>query len=119
MWLLQRLLGGKDRKQTKRWDEWIAVYFKISNDEYGTEEERDAIHRFTDKLAEVILESGVGVFDGDEFGNGECGLFMYGANADRLFNVVEPLLRGWKPLNGGYAIKRYGAPIGQSERIEF
>lgn len=72
-----------------------------------------------DLFAEVILKSGAGVFDGDEFGNGECGLFMYGPNADRLFNVVEPLLRGWKPLEGGYAIKRYGTPAGQSERIEF
>ena len=119
MGLLKKLLGGNNIQSTKPSDEWIAVYLKVSNDEYSTEEERDSFHQFTDKLAEVILNSGAGVFDGDEFGNGECGLFMYGPNADRLFNVVEPLLRGWTPLAGGYAIKRYGAPAGQSERIEF
>ncbi len=100
-------------------DETIAVYIKLSNDKYGTEEERDSIYQFTDKLVEVVLKSGAGVFDGDEFGNGECGLFMYGPNADRLFSAVESLLRSWKPLEGGYVIKRYGAPDGQSERIEF
>lgn len=119
MGLLKKILSGKVHQSTSRSDEWIAIYFKVSNDEYGTDEERDVIHHFTDILAEVILKSGAGVFDGDEFGNGECGLFMYGPNADRLFNVVEPLLRGWKPLRGGYAIKRYGAPVGQSERVEF
>ena len=119
MGLLKKLLGGNNIQSTKPSDEWIAVYLKVSNDEYGTEEERDSIHQFTDKLAEVILKSGAGVFDGDEFGNGECGLFMYGANADQLFNVMESLLRDWKPLAGGYAIKRYGAPAGLSERIEF
>ena len=119
MGLLKKLLGGNNIQSTKPSDEWIAVYLKVSNDEYGTEEERDSIHQFTDKLAEVILKSGAGVFDGDEFGNGECGLFMYGPNADQLFNVMESLLRGWKPLAGGYAIKRYGAPAGLSERIEF
>lgn len=119
MRLLQKILGGKDLQPTKPPEEWIAVYFKLSNDEYGTQEERDSIHQFTDKLAEVIRKSGMGVFDGDEFGNGECGLFMYGLDADQLFNVVEPLLRTWEPIKGGYAIKRYGAPAGQSERIEF
>ena len=119
MKLLKKLLPSNGIDPTKPADEWIAVYFKLSNGEYGTEEERDSIHRFTDKLSEIISESGMGIFDGDEFGNGEGGLFMYGPNADRLFNVVEPSLRGWKPLEGGYAIKRYGAPAGQSERIEF
>lgn len=119
MGLFQKLLGGRERKQKKLADEWIAAYFKLASEGYGTQEERDSIHRFTNELAEVIRESGTGIFDGDEFGNGECGLFMYGPNADQLFNVVEPLLRRWKPLEGGYVIKRYGAPAGQSERVEF
>lgn len=121
MGLLQKYLGGKgkDIQQTKHPDEWIAVYLKLSDSEYGTQEERDSIHRFTDELSALIRESGIGVFDGDEFGNGEGGLFMYGPNADLLFNLVEPLLRSWKPLEGGYAIKRYGAPASQSERIDF
>lgn len=101
MRLLSKLLRSNKRDQAKQPDEWIAVYFKLSNQEHGTSEERDSIHRFTDELAGLIRESGAGVFDGDEFGNGECGLFMYGPNADRLFNAAEPLLRRWKPLAGG------------------
>jgi len=110
---------GPKKQLSKSDDEWIAVYFNFSDSDYGTQAERDSIHRFTDILSAAIQQSGEGVFDGDEFGNGECGLFMYGPSADRLFCVIEPLLSGWEPLKGGYAIKRYGAPVEQRERIEF
>ena len=118
MKFLNKLFATKKSPSASK-DEWIAVYFKLSDDDYGTADERDRIHRFTDKLSAVIQESKTGVFDGDEFGNGECGLFMYGPNADVLFEVVLPLLMEWDPLKGGYAIKRYGAPPEQRERIRF
>ena len=118
MGILRKLIGKKETSSEPK-DEWIAVYFKLDAGLFGTQEERDLVHMFTDKLDEIIRASGEGVFDGDEFGNGECGLFMYGPNADRLFDAVEPLLKNWGPLRGGYAIKRYGAPLEQRERIEF
>ena len=116
MRLFSKLLGKNKETQTK--DEWIAVYLKLSNDNYGTDTERDSIRKFTDMLDEAIRESGQGIFDGDEFGEGEASLYMYGPNADKLFEVVEPLLRNWKSLKGGYAIKRYGTSL-EKERIEF
>lgn len=116
---VRRVFEARGKSSAPKKNEWIAVYFKLSSGEYGTEDERESIHKFTDQLDNALRESGTGIFDGDEFGNGECGLFMYGPDADQLFVVVEPFLRGWEPLKGGYAIKRYGAPPGQSERIEF
>ena len=113
--LLQKFFGKKQSEKNK--EEWIAVYFTLSEGEFGSHAERDSIHQFTDRLDEVIRESGKGLFDGDEFGNGEGGLFMYGPDADQLFDVVQSLLRDWEPLRGGYAIIRYGAP--DSERIQF
>lgn len=118
--LWEKLFDRKEQRVEKPKYEWIAVYFTLSGNEYGTQEERDAVHRFTDELHRVINESGEGVFDGDEFGNGQGVLFMYGRDADSLFRVVEPLLRNWPPLmNSGYVIKRYGAPPERQERIDF
>lgn len=117
MKLFSKLLSKNEAPQSK--DEWIAVYLKLSNDNYGTDTERASIHEFTSILDKVIKESGQGFFDGDEFGEGEASLYMYGPNADKLFKVVEPLLRNWEPLKGGYAIKRYGAPVDQRERVQF
>jgi hypothetical protein len=116
--LWKKLTGATDAP-SKPNNEWIAVYLRLSDSEFGTPKERDEIHRFTERLNSVIQESKTGVFDGDEFGNGECGLFMYGPDADRLFAVVLPLLKDWEPLKGGYAIKRYGAPPDQRERVQF
>jgi hypothetical protein len=50
----------------------------------------------------------VGEFDGEESGEGRCVLFMYGPDADRLFAVVEPILKAAPLPREGFAIKRYG-----------
>jgi hypothetical protein len=116
MSLLGKLFGAKPAAPS---DECVKLCVRLSDDEYGSAAERDAVHEFTDKLAAAIEEHHAGEFDGDEFGEGECMLFMYGPSADRLFDVIEPLLKGWEPLKGGYAIKRYGAPGSHSVRIDF
>jgi hypothetical protein len=98
--------------------EWLAVCFKLSDSQFGTAEERDAAHRFSDQLAAAIEAHSVGKFDGDEFGNGEGVLFMCGPNADELFDAVYPTLKTWEPLKGGHVIKRYGQKANR-ERIDF
>ena len=108
--------SGKSSSVTGK--EWIAVYLKLSGGEYGSGVEQDEIRSFARELDDEIRKHDVGTFDGDEFGNHEAGLFMYGPDADRLFETIEPLLRAWGPLKGGHAIKRYGAPS-RSERIQF
>jgi hypothetical protein len=40
-------------------------------------------------MQQAIEEAAAGEFDGDEFGDGKCVLFMYGPDADRLFGVIE------------------------------
>ena len=107
----------KSRSLPKSPQEWIAVHFELSS-EFGSAEERAMVHKFTDKLASVINERQAGVFDGDEFGSGHGALFMYGPDADELFDVVYASLSTWEPLKGGYAIKRYGMQ-GREQRIEF
>jgi hypothetical protein len=98
--------------------EWIAVCLRLSGREYGEDNEREVIREFSRELDSEIRVHNVGTFDGDEYGGGECSLFMYGPNADKLFSTIEPLLRRWDKLKGGHVIKRYGSPDA-SERIEF
>jgi len=68
-------------------------------------------------LDQMIRSSGAGEFDGDEFGEGACTLFMYGPDADLLFRAVEPALRSSPLVRGGRAIKRYGPPGSREESI--
>jgi hypothetical protein len=98
--------------------QWLAVCTKLTGGEFGNDRERDAIRQFAGYLEEEIQRQGVGVYDGDEFGNREGSLYLYGPDADRLYDAIEPLLRSWDMLSGGYVIKRYGSRA-DSERIEF
>jgi len=97
----------------------VIVHIKLSGGEHGSEEERDSVHRMTDRLAEVIAIAKAGEFDGDEFGGGECTLYMYGPDANRIFSLIFPLLKDWEPLKGGYALKRYGPPGSPTEKVTF
>lgn len=86
----------------------LIVTLRLSSDGFGTPEEREALMDFEEQLAAAIENADAGEFDGDMFGEGECVLYMYGPDADRLFATVEPLLKSCPLTPSGYAVKRYG-----------
>jgi len=64
------------------------------------------------KLEAAIAKAGVGEYDGNEVAvDGSDGyLYMYGPDADRLFEVVKPILQSTPFMHGATAKKRYGPP---------
>lgn len=60
----------------------------------------------------------VGELDGNDVGQGEATLYLYGPDADRLFAAIEPVLRGGSFPPGSVAVKRYGPPGSPEEKIE-
>ena len=56
----------------------------------------DRLFELEDQLEKAISEAKVGEYDGNEIAvDGSDGsLYMYGPDADRLFAVVEPIIRG-------------------------
>lgn len=99
----------------------VLATLKLSTGDFGSDEEVESIHDLSDQLTEAINEANAGEFDGDEFGDGQCTLYMYGPDADLLFAAVEPILRASKHAAGGYIIKRYGEasnPAAKKVRVE-
>jgi hypothetical protein len=86
----------------------VIVHLRLSDAGFGSFEEREALLALQDQIAEAIKAAKGGEFDGDEVGEGECVLFMYGTDADRLFAAIEPILKTSPLALGGYGIKRYG-----------
>ena len=86
----------------------VIVHLRLRESPFGSSEERQSVQALEDRLERVIAEASAGEFDGDEFGDWECVLFMYGSDADRLFKAIEPLLKITPAAAGGYAIKRFG-----------
>lgn len=95
----------------------VLVHLRLSSGT-GTSDEVSAIRELSRNLDRVIRESGAGELDGDEFGGGECVLYMYGPNADMLFNVVSPVLRASPLTVKGWVLKRYGDASDESVRSE-
>jgi hypothetical protein len=94
----------------------VFVFIKLSDGDMGDATDDDAIYALEDRLNQVIEQHGVGELDGDEWGNGNCQLFMYGNSADKIFDVITPLLLDHQAPAVSYAIKRYGPP-GAPERM--
>ncbi len=96
----------------------LLVYLKLSDDEFGEFEEREAIFALEDRLIEAIATASGCEYDGHEFGDGYGTLYLYGSNVDQLFQTVLPILREYSSLPGSYIKKRFGAPGSSEERID-
>ena len=71
----------------------------------------DRLFELEDQLEKAISEAKVGEYDGNEIAvDGSDGsLYMYGPDADRLFAVVEPIIRANSFMKGARVKRRYGA----------
>jgi hypothetical protein len=96
----------------------VLVYIKLSDDNFGGEQERAGLHKLEDQLTAAIDSCRAGEFDGDEFGGGFCTLYMYGPNADKLAEAVLPILRQFHAPVGSYVVKRYGPATQANARQE-
>lgn len=117
----KRLFGTDDGETEERSGppgHAVLVHLKLSDDQTGDPGEREDINRLETRLGAAVQSRSVGEFDGNEFGGGECVLYMYGPDADALFTVVKPLLIGSALSKGAYAIKRYGGPGADEARVD-
>ncbi len=96
----------------------VLVFVKLSDEGFGTQEERARCFELEEKLMSAVERGTAGAYDGNEFGGGFFTAFVYGPDADRLFVAMEETLRGWPLPAGSYAMKRYGEPGAREVRVE-
>jgi hypothetical protein len=95
----------------------VLVYFPLSDAGFGSARELEVLGGLGDDLREVIAEAEVGEFDGYDVGERQYTLYLYGPNADELFDAIEPLLVKQKWPRDVVAVKRYGAPGAAEVRV--
>lgn len=78
---------------------------------YGSKDLK-SLFALEDKLEAAISKSGAGEYDGNEIAvDGSHGsLYMYGPSADKLFEVVKPILEATPFMKGAKVKLRYGPP---------
>lgn len=94
----------------------VTVSFDIT-DEMGTDEERERANLLGDTLEIALDKAKAGEYDGNSFSDGECSLYLYGDDADKILRVIRPVLHGFKikPL---LVTVRYGNIQDDTARVE-
>ena len=96
----------------------VLLYIKLSDDKFGTAGERDTLMELGDQLAKLTDNSPAGEYDGHEYGEGYCTFYLYGPDANLLYEAIRPTLTQRKNRPKSYAIKRFGPPGSKEERFD-
>jgi hypothetical protein len=83
----------------------------------GGKDEKRRLLKLEDEVINAINRSRAGEYDGNEEGDATFTMYAYGPSADKLFDVVQPVLAKYRLPPGSEAVKRYGKPGAQEERI--
>jgi hypothetical protein len=71
-----------------------------------------------EQLAECVQTAGVGELDGDLIGQDWGIIYLYGPDADRLWQSIEGLLHAARLPAGAYVVKQHGPPGSSETRID-
>lgn len=85
----------------------VIVAFRCSSDDL------EQVYALERQLTQAIVDAGAGVYDGHEVAlldGDDAYLFMYGPDAEKLFQSVQPILASASLLTGAMVTLRYGSP---------
>jgi hypothetical protein len=63
-----------------------------------------------DQIMEVIDGTGIGEYDGNEFGPDGATIYLYAPNADQLYERIENTLKAYPLCRDAQVTIRYGKP---------
>jgi hypothetical protein len=94
-----------------------AVIIRATLPSIDADDVLDQLITLENELAEVIALARVGEFDGNEIGQDELKLYMYGPDAEKLFSTVESVLRRASLTRSAIATVRHGPPGSYSRDV--
>ncbi|WP_433202359.1 Imm26 family immunity protein [Dactylosporangium sp. CS-047395] len=95
----------------------VIVRYALTGGPFGTTDGRAAVYALQERLTAALAGLDVGDLDGNEFGGDEVSVYLYGPDADRLYDAVEPVLRSL-PARPARATLRYGE-AGDPEAVRY
>ncbi|MFT4843110.1 MAG: hypothetical protein ACI8UD_002290 [Planctomycetota bacterium] len=94
----------------------LLVVLRLSNRQMGTNDERADIALLAEDLAAKVEEAGLGEYDGDEYGGGECILFFCGPNEMELLGFLRSLLQHSRYARGAHFVRLIESSDGEMKR---
>ncbi len=95
----------------------VLIFLQFSEGKLESERAVNAIFDLQELLSEEIEGNGVGLFDGNEFFEDTVTFFIYGPDANAIYEVIQPVISGLPVLPGSYIVKRYGDIGAPEEQI--
>jgi hypothetical protein len=116
MGILSRLLGKPAEVSAASPEHGVIVKF-----DYIGSTDLTPLFALEKQLEAAINAAKVGELDGNEVAtDGSDGfLYMYGPDADRLFEIIRPVLEACSFMRGARITLRYGPPTAEVRRREF
>ena len=105
-----------DGDEAAELEEDLLVVFPLAGGDHGSPDEQQQIDELGDELAELLDEHGLGEYDGDEYGGGECTMFFCGADSQALVAALRPVLRRHPLCRRGHFVQLVEAADGSLER---
>ena len=103
------ILGNPPRPGTPADEQAVLVHLDgtgLPDEIYATND----LATLEDRLTEIIEDQGLGQFDGNEIGPTGATLFMYGPDAESLFQAIESVLRDYPLCKNARVAIRKGPP---------
>jgi len=94
----------------------LLIVLPLSNRQMGTNDERAEIAMLADNLEQAVLDAGIGEYDGDEYGGGECILFFCGPDEMELIGFLRPLLQRTRFARGAQFVRLVEQANGEMRR---
>ena len=101
-----KLFAKKDKPNA---EEAVLIYLDGANlpDEVYAQYDLSTLE---DQLIQAIETNSPGAFDGNEIGDGVATLYTYGPDANRLYEVIEPVLHAYPLCRNARIVIRQGGP---------
>lgn len=105
----ERIFSGFSKVEPKTTQQAVLIHLDglgLSSEIY----EKYDLSTLEDQLSEVLEPEGIGEVDGNEIGPEETIIFLYGADAEKIFTEIQPVLRSYPLCQNAKVEIRHGAP---------
>ena len=106
-----------------KWDQSVKIVLNLSTYGFGTPDQRYAIETMLAKMDRFIKKNNAGEVKESNFvGGGQHIIYIIGPDADRIYSIVEPILKEFPVTRSAVITKRYGDisnPDAREEIINF
>ena len=120
MRIVKKLLSGwgrGSREAKPQAEHALFVHLALSGDEYGSEDEIDAIQHLGTECEDALRTARAGEFEGEEFGKSECVLCFAGPDCEQMWKTISHLVRVSHLARGGRVVQRFGAEGAREARL--